>query len=154
MPRLGDSNTGEPGVIRVNYPGQVGFLVKANRGGNKIHKVFYLKHYGGNEKKCFAAARKTAREYFKKNPTSRPKMYKEPSKRNSSGVVGVRKLTEVHQWKNNPKKKSVYEFVVASWSPKPGVQKSKRFSVDIYGEEVAWMLACDARAQGVQSLRN
>jgi len=153
MPRLGKSNTGEPGVIKINYPGQVGYLVRANRRGNNIHKVYYLKHYGGNEKRCFAAARKTAREFFKNNPRGRPQVYDKPSKRNKTGVVGVREVAEVHRWKSNPKKKSIYRFFVASWSPKPGVQKTKSFSVDIYGEDVAWMLACDARAEGIKTLK-
>jgi hypothetical protein len=56
MPKIGESNTGTPGVIKINYPekGQIGYLVKAERRHKKSMKLFtsgILKAIGRNASK-------------------------------------------------------------------------------------------------------
>jgi hypothetical protein len=64
------------------------------------------------------------------------------SQRNSSGVVGVSKVTVVT---NGVK----YIFWQATWSPEPGKRRCVKFSIKRYGETRAFELAVKARIEAV-----
>ncbi|MCH2156285.1 MAG: hypothetical protein MK080_09805 [Opitutales bacterium] len=154
LPSKARTNTGYRGVIRVNYEnqGQNGFLVKAARNGKRIHKLIHLHRFDGDEKKAFAVAKKEADAFFKANPKKKTSaIASAPSKRNSSGVVGVRLVAQKYRWRSNPEKETYNYYVEAKWSPEPHVYKSKRFSIKEHGEEEAWRLAIKARMDGIDS---
>jgi len=62
-------------------------------------------------------------------------------------IVGVRRLVSIV-------KEEPYDFWEASWSPKVGVVKKRRFSVNKYGEEEARKLALKTRQDGLASMEN
>ena len=68
------------------------------------------------------------------------------SPRNTTGVIGVQLDRKVF--------KNGYEYFtyVASWYPEKYNRQTKYFPVDKYGEAVAFRLACEARAQGIEGI--
>ena len=76
------------------------------------------------------------------------------SKRNTSGVVGVRIIKQKYRWKSDKRKESIYCFVEAAWSPVPYVRKKKLFSIDLYGEKEAWDMGLEARTKGLAEMVN
>jgi hypothetical protein len=155
MPHQGESNTGTPGVIKINYPdkGQVGYLVKARRRDNNIHEIFYVRHFDGDWKKCFRAACAKAKEFFLQNPRySRRDVADILTRRNKSGIRGVRIRQHKYRWKSDPDKVTVFLDAEAMWSPQKDTVKKKTFSLENYGEERAWQLACAARKKGLKEM--
>ncbi|MGA2786316.1 MAG: hypothetical protein ABSF60_02200 [Verrucomicrobiota bacterium] len=155
MPQYGESNTGTPGVIKINYPkkGQIGYLVKAQRRENKIHEIFYVRHYGGDWKKCYAAAKAKAKEFFLENPRySRKEVAKILTRRNKSGIRGVRIRQKKYRWKSDPDRTTIFLDAEASWSPRKDQVKKRTFSLEKYGEREAWRLARKARKKGLQQM--
>ncbi len=69
------------------------------------------------------------------------------STRNSSGVVGVSKVTVVAP--NGVE----YHFWQATWSPEPGQRRCVKFSVRRYGDRRAFEMAVDARREGAGLVR-
>jgi hypothetical protein len=65
---------------------------------------------------------------------------------NRSGMVGV---TRVRSLASNG---SYYESWQATWSPRPGQRKCVRFSVRRYGDDEAFLLACEARRKAIGAL--
>jgi hypothetical protein len=61
---------------------------------------------------------------------------------NSSGITGVR----LHVGKNGK------TYWTASWYPKSGKSKTKYFSVDKYGDELAFFAACEMRSLMIERL--
>lgn len=131
--------------------GTHGYEVRFMRRGEKFEKFFGDSACGG-KRKALAAARQYRDELEAQFPPySRKEVAEIKSKRNTSGIVGVRLAEEVdRRWPNEP----VYLYWVAQWSPKPGVRKTKRFSVDKYGEEDALRLAMKARKDGVKQMED
>jgi len=129
--------------------GTHGYEVRFMRQGRKFEKFFGDGICGGN-RNALVAARKYRDELEIKYPrTSRKKVAQTKSKRNTSGLVGVRHAEEVdRRWPNEP----VYHYWVAQWSPTPGTRKTRRFSVEKYGEEEAFRLAVKARKDGVKRM--
>jgi hypothetical protein len=155
MPQQGESNTGTPGVIKVNYPekGQIGYLVKARRRDNRIHEIFYVRHFDGDWKKCFEAARTRAKEFLLENPRySRREVADILTRRNKSGIRGVRIRQRKYRWKTDPDRVTIFLDAEASWSPQKDKVNKKTFSLEKYGEEKAWRLACAARKKGLQEM--
>lgn len=155
MPKVGESNTGTPGVIKINYPekGQIGYLVKAERRHKKIHEIFYVSHYEGDWKTCFKDAKAKAKQFFLENPLySRKEVAEIITRRNKSGVRGVRIKSKKYFWKSDPDKYTIFLSAEASWSPQKNTVKKRTFSLDKYGEEEAWRLACDARKKGIRQM--
>lgn len=155
MPQLGESNTSTPGVIKINYPekGQIGYLVKAERRKKRIHEIIYVRHYEGDWKKCFKAAQAKAKQFFLENPQySRKEITQILTKRNKSGIRGVRIKQNKYRWKSDPDRYTIFLHAEASWSPQKGKVRKQTFSLDKYGEDEAWRLACDARNKGLKQM--
>ena len=69
-----------------------------------------------------------------------------PSKRNKSGVVGVRLHQQVDQRGDY---EYHYWYWVAQWTDGRGRRRTRSFSVHQHGDDEAFRLACQARADGV-----
>lgn len=113
-----DEETGKAGTH--------GYEVRLMRGGETFHKFFGDVPYGG-KRKALAAAR----EYRDKlvatlQPYSRKEVAQLKFKRNTSGIVGIRLLKT---WTVADRTNWSILYWVAQWSPKPGVRKTRRFSV-------------------------
>ena len=119
------------------------------RRGQTFEKFFGDSVYGG-KRKALTAARDHRDELEREHPHySRKEVAQIKSSRNTSGIVGVRLSEEIdRRWPNEP----VYLYWVAQWSPSPGVRKTKRFSVDKYGDEEAFRLALKARSDGLKEM--
>ena len=72
------------------------------------------------------------------------KMYKN----NTTGVVGV------YLDNKKDRKGGIKEYYKASWMELDGKQKTKAFSVDTYGKEEAFKLACECRARIIEELNS
>ena len=126
-----------------------GFLVRVMRKGKRATQLFSDLDHGG--KRNALAAAKAYRDDLEKKMrgyTAKQLSQKERTN-NTSGTVGVRKVYETdYRWKSKP----TYGYWVAQWSPKKGVRKTKRFSIEKYGEKEAYRLAVQARKRGVASM--
>lgn len=126
-----------------------GYLVRVTRKGKLISDYFRDDEYGGKRK-----ALKAAKDYrdeleATKKGYSAKQLAKRERANNTSGVTGVRLVTEVDpRWPSEPE----YKYWVAQWSPSKGVRKTKRFSVQKYGDKEAYRLAVKARNKGVASM--
>ena len=136
-------------ITRIDTHSTHGYQLRFQRRGNVVDK-FYSDGSHGGKTKALAAARKHRDELEKKHkPYSRKEIAKIRSEKNTSGVVGVRLAEEKSvsgEWEYT------YYFWVAQWSPKPGVRKTKRFSVSKYGDEEAYKMAVAARQKGVRDM--
>ena len=116
------------------------------RRGKKTEKFFSDNKYGGKRAALDAAKKfrdeleKASRKYSVKELSQRP------SRRNKSGVVGVRLHEQIdirgeyeyHYW-----------YWIAQWTDGLGRRRTKSFSVHTHGDEEAFRLACEARRKGV-----
>ena len=147
--RRGIKRTDTPLLYEVNYPeqSQVGFLVKGRRRGQPFHKIFNISQFP-SEEACFKAAASEAKSLHKLYPPLTRQEYSQIKRKNfTNKIVGVRRLVSIV--KGEP-----YDFWEASWSPKVGVVKKRRFSVNKYGEEEARKLALKTRQDGLASMEN
>jgi hypothetical protein len=70
-----------------------------------------------------------------------------PSKRNNSGIVGVR----LHKQKDSRGKYEYhYWYWVAQWTDSKRKRRTKSFSVHQHGDNEAYRLACEARQNGLK----
>ena len=123
-----------------------GWEVRFHRRGKKVEKFFADNKFGGRAK-----ALNAAKNYRDEIEAKLPKfnvheLSKKPSKRNQSGVVGVRRheQTDIRgDWGYT------YAFWVAQWTDEFGKRKTKSFSANHYGEEEAYRLAVKARKKGM-----
>jgi hypothetical protein len=119
------------------------------RKGKRVTKYFSDADYGGKRKALLAAQKhRDALEQKMRGYTARQLSQKERSN-NTSGIVGVRRVEETdYRWNSQP----TYGFWVAQWSPRKGVRRTARFSIEKYGEDEAYRLAVQARKRGVASM--
>lgn len=136
-------------ITRIDRKTTGGFLVRVVR-RRKLYSNFFADHEHGGKRKSLAAARQYRDELEAKlKPISAKKLAQLTRSNNTSGIPGVRLVTETDaRWASKP----TYSFWVAQWSPKEGGRKSKRFSVNKYGNEEAKRLAIAARKRGVRSM--
>ena len=120
------------------------------RRGKKTEKFFSDNGFGGQRGALNAAKdfrdelEDSSRKYTVKE------LAKNPSKRNKSGIVGVRLHKQIdtrgdyeyHYW-----------YWVAQWTDGHGRRRTRSFSVHTYGEEKAKKLAQAARRQGVNDAK-
>lgn len=66
---------------------------------------------------------------------------------NKSGVVGVCRNLNFNRRVNK-----AYPCWTANWRTKEGLTRSKKFSIDKYGEDLAFKLACEYRQKIIQQL--
>lgn len=118
-----------------------GWQVRLQRRGTRYAKYFADRRHGGIEQSFHAAKlwRDTLLREFAEDDRAR---VCSKSARNSSGVVGVSKVTIAGS------NGVTYFFWQATWSPSPGQRRSVRFSVKKHGEDEAFRLAVEARQNG------
>lgn len=123
-----------------------GWEVRFHRRGKKIEK-FFSDNIFGSKTKALAQARVYRDEIESKLPKLNVhELSRTPSKRNQSGIVGVRRheQTDVRgDWGYT------YSFWVAQWTDENGKRRTRSFSINHYGEEEALRLAIKARKKGM-----
>ncbi|MEZ6096323.1 MAG: AP2/ERF family transcription factor [Pirellulaceae bacterium] len=124
-----------------------GWEVRIQRRGKSMHKFFNDKKFGGEQGAHKAAVefRDSIESKFKKFSVS--ERARNPSSRNTSGHVGVRKHSQVDV---RGEYEYHYEYWIAQWTDKDGKRKTKAFSVSEHGDEKAFKLAVQARKEGVK----
>ena len=126
-----------------------GYEVRIRRKNKLICKLFSDNVYRGKTK-ALKEAKKYRDKILEENPPMTRKEFAERnSGRSKSGVVGVSLIKAVD--KRGDKSYS-YQYWQAYWSPKPGVHKSRKFSVNKYGYEKAFKLAKQARKKGLKEI--
>ncbi len=121
-----------------------GWQVRLQRRGTRYAKYFADRGFGGKEQ-SLQAAKRWRDDLLKKFAEDERARVCSRSSRNSSGVVGVSKVTIT-----GPNGVTYY-FWQATWSPSPGQRRSIRFSVKKHGELEAFKLAVQARQNGTYS---
>ncbi len=122
--------------------GTFGWQVRLRRHGVRYAKYFADGVHGGWHA-SLRAARTWRDELARELATAERSRVCAPSSRNSSGVVGVAKVTV-----RGPQG-VVYHFWQATWCPSPGERRSVRFSVLRHGDQAAFQLAVEARSNGI-----
>ncbi len=124
-----------------------GWEVRLQRRGVKTLHFFNDAHYGGNRGALRAAQQwrdvieRQARGY------RLAELAKRPSRRNRSGIVGVRRQPPRDAIAHPQAHRAVW---IAQWTNGHGKRKSRVFSVARYGEQEAKQLARQARRAGVR----
>lgn len=138
-------------ISRIETGSTRGYEVRVMRRGTQVCKHFSDRQWGG-KRKALAAAR----EYRDNLVTvlagreiSRKERARAQRSSNQSGIVGVR-YTELRD--SRGENEYVYAFWEAQWSPRPGVRKTRRFSINKYGDEKAKRMAIQARKKGVSEM--
>jgi hypothetical protein len=130
-------------IARIDLPGAGthGWQVRLQRRGVKHAKYFSDRGHGGRARAFERALRwrDALLRQFAKEESAR---VCRRSARNSSGVVGVSKVTVVAS--NGLQ----YLFWQATWSPAPGRRRCVKFSLKRYGDREAFRLAVQAREKG------
>ncbi|TWT76249.1 AP2 domain protein [Planctomycetes bacterium CA13] len=138
-------------ITRIDRDNSGGFLVRVMRKGKKTSKFFSDSENGGKRKALIAAKAFRDELETKMKGYSAKELSKIMRSNNTSGVVGVRLVEEVDtRWPSQP----TYLYWVAQWSPEKGVRRTKRFSVEKYGDEKAYELAVKARKRGVAAMKS
>ncbi|NWK56835.1 hypothetical protein HW115_14525 [Verrucomicrobiaceae bacterium N1E253] len=133
-------------IARIDLPsaGTHGWQVRMQRRGIKYGKFFADRPHGGPQQ-ALQAARQWRDALIDELANRASTRICERSQRNSSGVVGVSKITVVS---NNG---TTYQFWQATWSPAPGQRRCVKFSIKRHGDREAFQLAVEARTQGISS---
>jgi len=132
-------------LARIDLPGASthGWQVRLQRRGVKYAKYFGDRIFGSSER-ALQAARIWRNDLVRKIGALELARICTRSARNSSGVVGVSKVTVVTNG-------ATYEFWQATWSPEPGRRRCVKFSIRRYGDHEAFRLAVVARIDGIGS---
>lgn len=130
-------------IARIDLPsaGTHGWQVRLQRRGIKYAKFFADAPLGG-KKQSLDSARSWRDELLKRVEAEDRARICQRSTRNSSGVVGVSKVSVVTNGVR-------YTFWQATWSPEPGKRRCVKFSIKRYGETQAFELAVRARTEAV-----
>ncbi len=120
----------ERGIYRVNYPSHKGIRVYLKFKDTEYQKVFAL---SAGERKALAQARRWRKERLREiqNSPEAQNPLKKLMKNNTSGITGVRRGKTA--WS-------------ATWVEN-GTQIHRSFAVEKFGEDEAFKLACQARAE-------
>lgn len=131
-------------IARIDLPGAGthGWQVRMQRRGIKYGKFFADRPHGGPDH-ALLAARQWRDDLINELSRRASTRICERSARNSSGVVGVSKITVVSA------NGTSYQFWQATWSPAPGQRRCIKFSIKRHGDREAFELAVEARAQGI-----
>lgn len=129
-----------------NGSGCGGWEVRLQRKGKRFEKFFADGQYGGRRAALQAAKsfRDSLEQRYQKYTVE--ELARQPSVRNKSGVVGVRRTVQVEETEDYVYS---YAFWIAQWTDGKGKRKTRSFSVDKYGEDEAYQRAVQARKNGV-----
>lgn len=125
-----------------------GWEVRIQRRGKRVEKFFADNGFGGRGKALAAAKKFRDEKLNAMRGYTTQELAKRPSKRNTSGTVGVRRHTQVDvrgEWQYE------YAFWVAQWTGKDGKRHTRSFSVNRYGEDKALKMAAKARSDGLNA---
>ncbi|QDS95998.1 AP2 domain protein [Roseimaritima multifibrata] len=138
-------------ITRIDRVHSGGYLVRVMR-RKKLHSQFFSDLDYGGKRKALAAAREHRDDLESRLKSfSAKKLAQQTRSNNTSGIAGVRLVEETdHRWASKP----TYKYWVAQWSPSKGVRKTKRYSVEKYGNDEAYRLAVKARKKGVASMES
>lgn len=123
--------------------GTHGWQVRMQRRGVKYGKFFADRRFGG-----FHGSYEAARQWRNsvlvtlELEESQARICRQ-STRNSSGVVGVSKVSVTAS------NGETYHFWQATWCPTPGERRCVKFSIKRFGERKAFSLAVEARREGI-----
>lgn len=130
-------------IARLDLPSACthGWQVRLQRRGIKYAKFFADGPHGSAENALHAARawRNDLLDRFENEERAR---ICQRSPRNSSGVVGVSKVSVTTNG-------TTYTFWQATWSPEPGKRKSVKFSIKRHGDTVAFEMAVSARIEAI-----
>lgn len=134
-------------IARIDLPDQrtYGWQVRLQRRGIKYAKFFSDTNCGGNPENSFLHARKWRDQLLSQLENLDQTRICQRSNRNSSGVVGVSKVSVVSS------NGVTYHFWQATWSPESGKRKCLKFSIKRYGDSQAFELAVQARIDAINS---
>jgi hypothetical protein len=130
-------------LARIDLPdaGTVGWQVRLQRRGVKYAKYFSDRLHGGADG-AHAAARRWRDRLLQRLESGDSVRICRRSARNSSGVVGVSKVTVVSA------SGARYHFWQATWSPEAGRRQCVKFSIRSFGSRRAFEMAVEARQKG------
>ena len=141
-----------PYVYRAIYPKHYidGYLAKIVRKGSRLFAVFQLANYYGDHEQCLKAAAKAAAAFDKAHPKIPRWEVSETQRREKKDKdlpAGLRRVVKTSKGRK-------YNFIEASWSPEPGVQKKRKFAVSkTQSEKKAIALASAERKAGIVEMR-
>jgi hypothetical protein len=122
-----------------------GWQVRIQRRGVKYAKFFADRVHGGLIESYRAAISWRDEALATLDQSDAMARVCQPSPRNSSGVVGVSKVSI------RASNGVAYIFWQATWSPSPGKRCCVKFSIRRHGDQEAYRLAVQAREQGIRS---
>ena len=144
MSQHSTDNTPNYAIARIDLPDQRthGWQVRLQRRGIKYGKFFSDSSYG-DPRIALANARVFRDQLISELETQAKNQARicTRSTRNSSGVVGVSKISI------SAANGATYHFWQATWSPQPGKRCCVKFSIKRYGESEAFELAVQARTE-------
>lgn len=137
---------GHPGLYREKL-GKEGsrYRIVITRNKKTIQHYFF---FGVRRNEAAARARAIRRwkQIRRSMPVITRSAFAQIERRKSrTGIVGVRRITD--EVKGHP-----YDFWVAVWTDRRGRTKTRKFSVNKYGEDKAKKLARKARREGVAQM--
>ncbi|GAA5497151.1 hypothetical protein SAMN02745181_3650 [Rubritalea squalenifaciens DSM 18772] len=131
-------------IARIDLPDSCtfGWQVRLQRRGIKYAKFFADGNFGSTQN-SLQAARDWRDALLDKLENDDRARICQRSTRNSSGVVGVSKVTVCAA------NGISYQFWQATWSPAPGKRRCVKFSIKRYGDTQAFEMAVKARIEAV-----
>lgn len=149
------ADSGYKSISRIDIPNKKthGWYVRVWYKGKMHSKFFSDKLYDCSEEALEAAVqyRNEIERKIGKPRTERVVITYSP--RNKTGVVGVRRIRKrtgaYHPETNEPRYSEVFEV---TWQHKPNMVRNTSFSIEKYGEEEAFRLACELRRQKEREL--
>ncbi|MEM6936788.1 MAG: AP2 domain-containing protein [Pseudomonadota bacterium] len=124
--------------------------VSLRRNGKRLVKNFTDRHYGGKKKALLAAQHYRDDLLRQHPPMSRKTFAKILRSNNLTGVSGVYRYAKRYRLKDGTQKESWYWE--ANWPTSPGVSAKATFSVNRYGEDIARLMALQAREKGLAAV--
>lgn len=139
------------GISRIDTDDTHGWYVRIYR-NNKTYSKFYSDNkYGGKDRalKIAKLARDKAVKKWEQSTTLREKLKPNlvtKSPRNKTGVIGVTK------YRRKNRSGTVSEYYQVTWRPRKGKVKNKIWSINKYGEEEAFKMACQFRHKKMKEI--
>ncbi len=124
-----------------------GWEVRIQRQGRKFNRFFADRRCGGKRGALNRAKQFRDKLEGRLKPYTTAMLAEFRSRRNTSGVVGVRLGARTVECDGEIR---TYRFWVAQWTNGPGRRKSRSFSIARYGDDDAFEMAQAARRVGVQ----
>jgi len=129
--------------------GTHGFQVRIMRDGKPVSKFFSDSTHKGKNK-ALGAARAYRDKLVSQLGPVKTGPHTEPSSRNTSGIVGVRRREGVRE---TDEYVYYHYFWEASWTDADGGRQKRNFSVNKYGEDEAKEMAVTARKKGLAAAK-